>query len=463
MSRSKKEAQSRTARRAARLSGVRIHFIGIGGVSMYSLARLAHDAGAEVFGSDIAENQRTRELSALGITVYSTHAAENVTQDTDLVVYSGAIGEKNPELQRAKSLGIRLRTRAEFMGYLMKDYGVRIGICGTHGKSTTVAMLNAIFDKAGLPHTTIAGEELPHADSPLYTGGTDTLIYEACEYKDSFLSFSPSIAVALNMEWEHVDYFKDMRQMEDSFVKALSLASDFALINADDGGLSEIKGRISSKVVTFGSSADCDYTYSITSFRKGGFCFDISHGGVRHSFEIALRGVFNVTNAVAAAVAALECGITAEDVGAALSSFSGIKRRLELIGYRHGRPIFYDYAHHPTEIRASINTVRAECGGDVTVIFKPHTYSRTERFFRDFSLSLGLADYVIVTDIFAAREEPIAGVNAEALAEAIGERARYRADGEAIDALDRDTSGAVILMGAGDLSTIRETIVIEEI
>lgn len=441
------------------LSNMRIYFIGIGGVSMYSLARLAQILSADVLGSDIAENSRTSDLSALGIKIYNSQTPENITPDIDLVVYSNAITEKNAELARAISLGIKTQTRAEFLGMLMRNYDYRIGVSGTHGKSTTTAMINAIFDKAEAPHTTLAGEDLPGTSSPLLIGGNDTLIYEACEYKDAFLSFSPHVSVALNMEMDHVDYFKSDRQLEDSFTKALSLSSECAMINSDDAGLRRIKNRITSPVITFGASHECDYRYEIISVMEHGYKFLLYWGGNTAELEIHLRGAFNVTNATAAAAVALECGISIEDVSAALSEFCGIKRRLELIGEYNGAQVFYDYAHHPTEIRASLNALRRETKEPLTVVFKPHTYTRTAYFLREFAQALSLADRVIVTNIYPAREEAILGVTAEALAMQIGKGGVYSPDDEVTSVLEKIRGGIIVLMGAGDMSEIKDKMI----
>lgn len=459
MKKGKKSTISKIAEKQSELFGMRIYFIGIGGVSMYSLARLAQISLADVIGSDTAENDRTRELSTLGIKIYNKQTADNITPDIDLVVYSNAISEKNAELSRAVSLGIKTQTRAEFMGMLMKGYDYRIGVSGTHGKSTTTAMINAIFDKADLPHTTLAGADLPDTSSPLFIGGKNTLIYEACEYKDAFLSFSPHIAVALNMEMDHVDYFENDRQLEDSFARALSLSSECAIINYDDAGLRKIKSRISSRVITFGASSKCDYRYEITSFNEHGYKFLLSWHGSAAELEIHLRGAFNVTNATAAAVVALERGIPIEDVRAALSEFHGIKRRLELIGEYNGAQIFYDYAHHPTEIRASLNALRRETKEPITVVFKPHTYTRTAHFFHEFALALSLADKVIVTDIYPAREDAILGVTAEALAMQIGKKGIYSPDHEVPSLLEKIKGGVIVLMGAGDMSEIKDKMI----
>ena len=438
----------------------RIHFVGIGGVSMASLAKLAILAGARVSGSDRDLGERTHQLATMGAYIYAGHSRENVSEDIQLIVYSGAISEDNPELVRARELGIPAVTRASFLGGIMSEYSTRIGISGTHGKSTVTAMLDAIFTLAGKNPTTLAGEDLPKTNSSLRVGGKENLIYEACEYKDAFKMFSPTIAVALNMEMDHVDYYKDEKSLKAAFAAALSKASDFALINEDDENLFRIKKKITTRLLTFGANDSADYTYSIISFADVGYTFSLKRKGrTLGIFKIPMIGAFNVVNACAAVIVALECGVDAKVIAEALRGFDGIKRRLEVVGTHHGRTVIYDYAHHPTEIRASINTVKMAYPGEVTVIFKPHTYSRTRYFWREFMGALELADYILLLDIYPARENPIEGVTSENLARAIGARAIYANDHDIIGATDLHTYGTIIVMGAGDMEEIKDRLI----
>lgn len=448
---------------ACDLSGQRIHFVGIGGVSMSSLASLAILEGAEVSGSDRHLGERIHRLAASGAAISAGHSEENIRENLDLVVASGAIPENNPELIRAAELGIPQVTRAEFLGKIMTDYDRRIGISGTHGKSTTTAMLDAIFTLAEKDPTTLAGEDLPGMDSALRHGGRGVMIYEACEYRDAFKMFNPTIAVALNLEMDHVDYYKDEKSLKSSFVTALSRATDFVLLNEDDENLFRIKTKITSRLITFSGGGASDYSYSIISFADVGYTFSLKRKGkVLGIFRLPMLGAFNVVNAAAAAIVALECGIKPAVIVEALKSFSGIKRRLEHVGTHQGRAVIYDYAHHPTEIRASINTVKMAYPGEVTVLFKPHTFSRTQYFWRETCAALELADYIVLTDVYPARENPIPGVTSENLAKAIGARAIYATDHEAISAIDLHTYGTIIVMGAGDLEDVKEKLIKKE-
>lgn len=437
--------------------GGNIHFIGIGGVSMYSLARLCLSRGITVTGSDREESNRTGELRLLGASVFIGHSAVNV-KDASLVVYTHAIDKDNPELCAALDKEIPTVSRSAFLGALMMSYKNRIGVSGSHGKSTTVAMLDCIFSHAGCNPTTLSGADLPIGE-PVRLGGSGLLIYEACEYKDSFLDFSPTIAVALNLELDHTDYFSDIDALKSSFASALGRASRKVIINGDDGNLREVAERLRKPPVSFGGTDQNEYNYSITSFKPQGYEFDLCRFGSRlGSFQLNIPGEFNVHNATAAIIAALEYGIDVETVAEAIASFKGIPRRLEYIGSRFGRKIYYDYAHHPTEISATIGAIKMLTGTQITVIFKPHTYSRTKSLWREFASSLSLADHIVLSDIFPARESEIPGVSSARLAAFIGSKAKYLPDSEIIEYIDLCTKGTILLMGAGDLENIKKDI-----
>ena len=438
--------------------GARVHFVGIGGVSMYSLALLTMRCGAEVSGSDRADSERVRDLIMLGARVSIGHFQDSV-KGASLVVYSHAIQGTNAELRTAESDGIPTVSRAEYMAALMLDYSLRIGVSGSHGKSTTVAILECIFARANRNPTVLSGANLP-CGSPYRMGSKNLMIYEACEYKDSFLKFTPDIAVGLNLELDHPDYFESLEALKSSFSKALGKAREFALICGDDNNLRDIIPTIPCRVITFGSRAGNDYRYSITAFLNGGFDFTVSRfGNTIGSFRLNIPGAYNVHNATAAITVALEQGIDVESIAEAVASFSGIDGRLQYIGNRLGRPVYLDYAHHPTEIRSVIDALRMLTARPITVVFKPHTFSRTEALWTDFIGALSLADYPVITDIFPAREDPIPGITSERLACEIGGNARYCPDDDVISLLDRHTDGAILLMGAGDFTKIKKEII----
>ena len=435
----------------------RIHFIGIGGVSMYSLARLTAIMGAQVSGSDRESNERTKDLSLLGVRISIGHNENNVS-DSDLVVHSHAISDDNPELCEARRLDIPTVSRAEYLGAIMLGYNTRIGVSGSHGKSTTMAMLDTIFSRLASDPTVLSGSDLP-IGSPIRIGSKGVMIYEACEYKDSFLRFSPTIAIALNLEFDHPDYFESIDSLRDSFVKALSRAGRLAILNGDDENLVSIIKDIKAPVITFGSGEKNDYRYSITDYREIGFEFTLSRfGSVIRSFEINVPGAFNVHNATAAIVTAMEYGIDADAVAEAIKEYRGISGRLELIGKRFGRRVYCDYAHHPTEIISSINALKGIIREPLTVVFKPHTFSRTQALWSEFCEALSQADHLILTDIYPARESPIEGITSERLASSIG-GAIYCSDENVISFVDRRTAGSILLMGAGNMEKIKQEII----
>ena len=434
-----------------------VHFIGIGGVSMCSLAMLTRHYGAGVSGSDREASERTRSLAESGIDLTIGHNTEKV-KSADLVVYSHAIADNDPELVTAREMGIPVVSRAEYLGAAMLGYNCRIGVSGSHGKSTTTAMLALIFEYAGLNPTVMSGADLL-GGLPYKIGDGHTMIYEACEYKDSFLHFLPTVTVGLNLELDHTDYFDGMDHLSASFVKALGRASSFSLINGDDYHLGSIINKIKCPTITFGANENNDYHYSITSFKKVGYAFSVFYKGERvGDFELNIPGAFNLYNATAAIVIAKERGISLNIIADAIKRYSGIKGRLEYIGERYGRPVYYDYAHHPTEIAASINALRQIYSEPITVVFKPHTFSRTASLWHEFCASLSLANYAVITDIYPAREEPIEGINSSRLAGDIGRYAMYCPAGDVADTVDLYTQGVVVLMGAGNFEKIKSSI-----
>ena len=436
--------------------GFRVHFIGIFGIGMYSLARITKQMGITVTGSDREKSQLKPYLDSAGIITSIGHKWENA-KGADIVVYSLAISEDNEELEYARRMRIPTLTRAEYMGILMQDYNVRIGISGSHGKSTVTAMTSHIFSSAGKNPTVISGAKLPSGE-PTLIGEMEYLIYEACEYKDSFLKLAPSAVTVTNLELDHTDYFKDLDDIKHSFLMCINRAEDLAVLNSDDENLSSIMRLVDVEFVTYGAK-DADYTYLMKSFTRDGIKYAVKYKNKSiGEYFLRLKGAFNVANATAAIATAAEYGISVKDAGEALESFSGVGRRMELVGYRQGRAVYYDYAHHPTEISAVINALTMT-EGTLTVVFKPHTYTRTRDLWCDFVTALAMADFVILTDIYPAREESIEGISSERLAKCIGDKAIYVKDKDVPFAVDRFTAGAIVLMGAGDNEEILNNLI----
>ena len=435
---------------------VKIHFVGVGGVGMYSLCRLTLSLGYEVSGTDREDSELCLQLRRCGckVTVGHTDAA---AAGAALIVYSLAVSEDNPELLYAESEGICAVSRAEYLGALMTLYKERIGVSGSHGKSTTTAMIHAIFERAGKSPTTLLGAK-QKGGSPLTLGEREYMIYESCEYKDSFLRFSPTVALFTNLEHDHVDYFKSFESLCDSFWLAMNSAPK-AIVNSDDGNLRQIIKKLKRRPATFGESADADVRGVVTHRENGCYDIEVFYTGTSFCINLSIPGRYNAKNALAAAALSLECGISHDAIKGALESFEGIERRLEVLGERNGAKIYYDYAHHPTEISCAIEAVRETGAGKLLVIFKPHTYSRTARFMNEFANALSLADEVILCEVSAIREEKIKGVSSERLANIIGKKATLLKDSEVCLALDNSGASSVIIMGAANLDEVKRDII----
>ena len=434
----------------------KIHFVGVGGVGMYSLCLLSHTLGYAVSGSDREDTALCSELRENGCRIEIGHNVSAVI-GSSLVVYTLAVEENDPEILYAEGEGIPTVSRAEYLGALMTLYKERIGVSGTHGKSTTVAMIHSIFDRAGKQPTTILGAR-SHGGSPLTVGERDYLIYESCEYKDSFLRFSPTVALFTNLEYDHVDYFKSFEALSDSFFRAMSSAP-LAIVNADDPALRPLLLKLKRRSVTFGERTGADIRADINMRECGKYSLDIFHTGGHFTVNLDIPGRHNAKNALAASSVALTYGISYTEIKEALEAFSGIERRLEVIGERGGAKIYYDYAHHPTEIECAIKAVREMTSGRICVVFKPHTYSRTARFLSEFARALSLADDVILCDISGIREEAIKGVSSARIARLIGTRAICLDDSTVVSKIDEIAADAVIIMGAANLDGVRRDII----
>lgn len=433
--------------------GGRLHFVGISGAGMAPLAELCLFRGHAVSGSDLNQNEAYLRLSSLGARLSKIHSAEAVG-DAAAVVYSLAVSEDNEEIAYARERGIPLISRAELLGAISGGYSKSVGISGTHGKSTTVAMTSEIFSSGGLSPTVVSGATLPSGES-LRTGAEDLFIYEACEYRDSFLLTEPSVSVILNVELDHTDYFHSEAELEESFLEFARSARDLALVNTDGEIGRRIFERLDGKKLSFGSTKDADFRYKILSFGGGRVDFSL-YFKCRSLGEYSINtiGRHLCEDAVAAIAVSYLIGVNPNTAREALLRYSGIARRLESLGRVLGREIIYDYAHHPSELSAVISSVKENLG-KCTVIFRPHTYSRTEALWDGFVAALREADFVVLTDVFAAREREIPGVNSSELARAIGRRAVSLSSGEVVDYVLRRTSGTILLMGAGEVEDIK--------
>lgn len=434
-----------------------IHMVGIGGISMSALAHMLRFFGYTVTGSDRTETALTEKLRQAGVEVSIGHNPDNV-QNPDLVCYTAAIPKNNPELVKAHSLGIPIMERAELLGQLMRKYKFPIAIAGTHGKTTTTSMLSLILLEAALEPTILVGGELPQISGNYKIGGRDYLVFEACEYVESFLHFNPYISVITNVEEDHLDYFSNLNHIISSFEKFARLNSPLGciIVCSDDKNAMSVVQNIDKKIVKYGiNSRDNEiYAENVHINDDGLTQFDVFENG-KHFTTLALgvHGDHNVRNALAALAAARAIGVGEGAIRRGLESFLGTKRRFEKLGEVNGIMIIDDYAHHPTEIESTLRAAREVAKGDIWCVFQPHTYTRTKAFLPSFAEALALADRVVLADIYPAREKYDGTVHSCDLARLI-DGCAYINDFDAIrryilkNAKRGDT---VITMGAGDI------------
>ena len=400
-------------------SAKKIFFIGVGGVSMSSLAVITKLNGFSVAGSDRAPSEITKKLESLGIEIFYGHDAEHIV-NSDAVVYTVAISADNPEYLQAEKMGIPCISRADYLGYIMTFSKNRVGIAGMHGKSTCTSMCAQIYMTAGVDPTIVSGAEYSPMGGFYRVGQGHDFLFEACEYMDSFLDFSPTTAVLLNVELEHVDYFGTLERVIESYGKFAALVGDSGKIiyNIDDKNVIAAVDGVKGEKITFGLDATADFSARNISMTSGCPTFDIFKNGEFFThIELQVPGKHNVYNALAAAAAAATDGISPEKIAEGLAAFVGAKRRMEFKGYLNGCRVYDDYGHHPTEIAATLDGARALCvGGRLICAFQSHTYSRTAALFDDFVGALKHADKVLLAPIYAAREENIFGISSDDIA-----------------------------------------------
>ncbi len=442
-----------------------IYFLGIGGVSMSSLACAAKFYGCKVAGYDAAESDTTKKLIAEGIPVaYAFDKAQY--EGIELVVYTGAIHDDDVVFSYPKSLGIPMMPRAEFLGLLMKQCKNPIGVSGTHGKSSTTGMLSSIFmHEEKRDPTIMAGAILPELDSTYRIGSGEDFLFEACEYQNSFLDFFPHIAVILNVEHDHADFFPTLEDVYVSFVKFADIAKNgYAVFNSDNEGAVEVSTRTSTPAFFFSTRKKADLWCENIREEKGFYSFDIFvRDGFLCSVKLSVPGEHSVSNALAAASAAYLSGVDPKAIRDGLEAFRGVKRRFEYRGTCGKMQVFDDYAHHPDEIRATLLSAKKLGYPRITVVFQPHTYTRTKAYWPDFLSSLALADEVILADIYAAREKPLPGIDSKILSEK-SDFLTYRGNFDQIAAYltASKSEGLLLIMGAGTIVGLTDMILDSE-
>lgn len=443
-----------------------IHFIGIGGISMSGLAEILMEEGFRVTGSDAHKSDLTEHLEAKGAVVCYGQRASNIQDGTDVVVYTAAVHEDNPEFVAAKEKGLPMLTRAELLGQIMKNYKYAIGISGTHGKTTTTSMVTEILLQADADPTISVGGILNSIGGNIRVGASELFVTEACEYTNSFLSFFPTMEAILNIEEDHLDFFKDIEDIRRSFrLFAEKLPKEGVLIiNSDIDDYQEITAGLECRVVTCGTSPDSDYCASgIVYDELANASFDLLVcGKPAERIFLGVPGAHNVANALAAVAMCMELGISMEAIRKGLKKFTGTNRRFEKKGELAGITIIDDYAHHPREIAATLEAARNYPHHKIWCVFQPHTYTRTKAFLDQFAEALSAADEVVLADIFAARETDNLGVSSGDIArkiEELGTKAHYIPSFDEIETfiLENCMHGDLLItMGAGDIVKVGE-------
>jgi len=428
---------------------------------MSGIAVFCRRLGYSVSGSDTGvDEHKISEFEKLGITVYSEQTEENITS-AHAYVYSHAIAEDNPELKSARKMGIPVFTRSEMLGMILELFEDRIGICGTHGKSTVSAMVANIFEIAGRNAYAFIGASSVNenkdirGDLPLQTA-----VFEACEYKRAFLNMSPTVAAILNIEKEHIDTYTSIEETLDAY-KSFAEKAETVVLCGDCKNCLKIAPYMKKTLFYSLTDKHCDMYAENIRQEKGFYRFDVMFRGQKlFSAELKVPGIHNVSNAVCAALVCRICGIETEKIKEGIESYRGIKRRLEYIGMCGESPVFDDYAHHPTEIRCTLETARRMGYKRIVCAFQPHTYSRTKAFFDEFAEVFSEFDEVVIADIYAAREANTYGVSSEQLAERI-KNGRYITDFRKIAEYLKKTSAPdtlILTLGAGKMDLIAKMI-----
>ena len=443
-----------------------IHFIGIGGISMSGLAEILLEEGFTISGSDSKKSPLTSLLESKGAKIYYGQRASNISDSVQVVVYTAAIHPDNPEFACAKEKGIPMLTRAQLLCQIMRNYDTSIAVAGTHGKTTTTSMLSHILLKGECDPTISVGGILPAIGGNIRVGQSETFLTEACEYTNSFLSFFPTIGIILNIDADHLDFFKDIDDIRHSFRKFAELlpAEGALIINADTPKYEMITENLPCKVITYGLEHDAEYTATdITYDELGHATFHVLHNGEDlGTCSLKVPGIHNVSNALASIAAGQLLDLSTEVIFDGLKDFGGTDRRFQYKGKIGDVTIIDDYAHHPTEIAATLTAARNYPHDRIICVFQPHTYTRTKAFWNQFSDSLALADVVVLADVYAARETDTLGIHCEDLADDVRHKGTESYYFPSFDAIENflleecHDNDLVITMGAGDIYQVGE-------
>ncbi|OAA82990.1 UDP-N-acetylmuramate--L-alanine ligase [Clostridium ljungdahlii] len=443
----------------------RVHFIGIGGVSMSALAEILLEKGSKVSGSDIKTSPATEKLKSKGATIYIGQISENIKPDIDLVIYTAAIQKNNEEFLKAKTLNLPLMSRAELLGHIMKGHKYNVAVAGTHGKTTTTSMLSCITLKADLDPTILVGGNLDNINGNVRIGNSPYFITEACEYKGSFLKFFPSIGVILNIDADHLDYYKDIEDIQNAFIKFANLIpkEGYLVGCADDARMKNVISNVNCSVLTYGINTGDITAKNIRFDEKSCASFDIYKNDVKiSSLHLNVPGKHNILNALASTAVSLILDISTDNIKMGLENFKGTHRRFELKGKKEGITVIDDYAHHPTEIKATLNAAINYPHKRIICVFQPHTFSRTISLFKEFTEAFDNVDELILANIYPAREKDTGKVSSAMLAEEIAKRGIKCTNipdfKSIVDYLRTDLKDGDLLLtvGAGDVFKVGE-------
>ena len=434
---------------------------------MSGLAEILATEGFTISGSDVRESDLTRQLSQKGMQIFYSQVADNISEDIDLIVYTAAIAEDNPEFVYAKEKGIPMLSRAELLGQIMDNYQHSIAVSGTHGKTTTTSMISQILLSSQCDPTITVGGILKAIDGNLRIGQSEYFISEACEYTNSFLHFYPKYSIILNVEAEHLDFFKDLADVRNSFRAFASntRADGVIIINGEIENYGELTDGLAARVITYGLKECFDYyPADITFDEKACATYTVmQNGSPLMKVALSVPGMHNVSNSLAAIALSIELGLSKETILAGLIAFGGANRRFQYKGSVNGITVIDDYAHHPTEIRATLNSAANYPHKRLVLVFQPHTYSRTKAFLEDFAEVLSMADTVVLADIYAAREKNTYGIHSTDLLAKLKERGTdcyyFPTFAEIENFLQKKCMNGdlLITMGAGDVVNIGES------
>ena len=433
---------------------------------MSGLAEILLGKGFRISGSDTNASALTERLEKAGAVIRIGQSADNISPDTDLVVYTAAIHPDNPEFVAAKKQGIPMLSRAQLLGQIMQNYDLPINIAGTHGKTTTTSMCAHILMRAGLDPTVTLGGILPSIGGNIRVGGTKYFVAEACEYTNSFLSFFPKIELILNVDADHLDFFKDLDDIASSFHRFAALIPEDGtlIINRDTAKYDVVTDHLACGIITYSLNGDADYTAEDVHFNENGCASFVclERGKPIGNFRLCIPGMHSVSNSLAVIALSRKLGLSPEIIAQGIADFHGADRRFERKGTAFGATIIDDYAHHPTEIRAVITAARQMPHKKLWVVFQPHTYTRTKALLPDFADALSLADHIVLSDIYAAREVNTVGISSEDLRAEIekrGTRADYFSSFEEILEFLKTQlkeGDLLITMGAGNIVDVGE-------